>query len=155
MAGSLRRYTMKIYGELELHTMDKKIVECSLVELRTLYDTYMVTYRTKADDYKIAVFYDKYGGQITDNDTEYFVDFDVCENQRIRNCIIEGIKNMPYKNYLTNVIECALMDRTLPTAKDEEDEVRRCMCALLPQLDIEVAQKIARKIVRKIYKEVM
>ena len=145
---------MKIYGELELHTMDKKVVECDLVQLSTLYDVYKAHYRTKNDGYNIMIFYDKYGGQIVDDETMYFIDFDVCENQRIRRHIMAGLNNMPYKNYLCRVIEDALTNRALPTIEDEINEVRRCICAFLPQLDIEVAQKIARKIVRKIYKEV-
>lgn len=145
---------MKISGNIQLHTMNKQVVECDLVELKTLYDVYMVTYRVKSDDYKIMVFYDKYGGQIVDSTTEYFVDFDVCENYRIRKHIMAGLSNMPYREHLCKVIENALTNRELITAEDEVNEVRRCICAFVSKLDIEVAQKIARKIVRAIYKEV-
>lgn len=145
---------MKISGNIQLYTMNNQVVECDLIQLSTLYDVYKAHYRTKNDGYNIMVFYDKYGGQIVDDTTEHFVDFDVCENQRIRRYIMAGINNMPYKNYLCKVIENALTNRELITAEDEVNEVRRCICAFLPQLDIEVAQKIARKIVRKIYKEV-
>lgn len=144
---------MKIFGEIELHTLDKQVVECQLVELSIIYDMYRAHYRVKSDDYNIVLFFDKYG-QVTDDNTEYFVDFDVCENYRIRKCIMSGIGKFPCKEHLCRCIEDALTNRALPTVNDEIDEVRRVICAFIPQLDIEVAQKIARKIVRAIYNEV-
>ena len=128
---------VKIYGDVELHSIiDKKVVEGYLVELSTT-DKQIAIYRLKNETFFVAVFYDDEGNQIVDDYTCYFIDAELCEQYRTRRSMLigMGIGNLSYREYVDRVIYKALKSIILPTEATEVRAVEKVISKFLEEIE--------------------
>lgn len=145
---------MRIYGDVWVYKSDKTSVSGTMMFISNFEDGYRGIYRLDKNNKVIMLFYDAKGNQIVDDSTEYFLDYDVCENMGIRKCIMSSIMHLPNREYLYKVISDVLTNRALASMDEERKAIERVLNNFLGELELEATEdmytsprEIARKIV--------